>query len=273
LKKLLLVTNFIFCILSNSYANENCEFEARSMGNGVTPSYISLVCRQYFISQSLFFGGPFYARDRIYYPYKNIITINEKGIYTYLAGKGTGLESVVALTMNTDQTKLFILDSKKQAILVFDAKSSGNIEPLYSMTSMELVDASSIVYSDLNQELLVSVGSEGNILVFPSVFNQDRNSNENIIKSTRVLGGINSGILEATSMMHVLNKNELWVADKIANQILVFNFEKFAFNSPPIRIIKANSQNKIQYPIVLYYDQVSGLVKFMNQNGDSFYIK
>jgi hypothetical protein len=179
-----------------------------------------------------------------------------------IAGKHTLLKEITALTLDSSNQDIVVLDGLHGLALPFSLKFFGNVSPRRTLKNNLLIGATGIAVDPIHHELIFSNNSKQNIQVFSRLADIDGHRPSNHTALLRSIEGSLTQITSAQSIAIDTEHDEIFLLDKDSNQILIFDRSSVG-NTPPKRIIRGNA-TLLSSPTSINYVQSNDTLEVAN---------
>jgi len=169
----------------------------------------------------------------------------------------------MAVAINAVARETVVLEATGPSILTFPTEQSGKVYPLRSFSEPALIGATGIAVDPAHQELAVSRSGEPAILFYSLQADNHGRLPENSKSLLRKINGDKTTLSTPSSL--VILKDEVFVTDQSANQILVFE-RKASGDASPLRTIRGELTG-LDSPVSVQFLAHSRILEVINQNG------
>ncbi|MEO5969700.1 MAG: hypothetical protein ABIQ95_07205, partial [Bdellovibrionia bacterium] len=182
-----------------------------------------------------------------------------------IAGKHSSLKEITALTLDNTNQDVIALDGKHGLALPFALKFFGNVSPRRTLKSKLLIGATSIAVDPIHDELIFSNNSSQNIQFFSRLADADGHKTNSSMAQLRSIEGSLTQITSTQSLAVDPEHDEIFLLDKEANQILIFD-RAVPGNAAPKRVVRGTS-TLLSAPVAINYNKSNETLEI--QNGDN----
>lgn len=225
MKKLKIFT-ILSLLVSTSAFSSDCATEISYFGEGPENSFISESCRDDYLSRTPASAKKISNDGKIEISgYKNIVFVTRKYddgnvSRTVIAGKYSELNSVGAVSLDTENDEVAILDSVTGDINFYSMTVTGNVAPFRILKNEIISGSTEVAVNSKDDEVVVINPNAGSIQFFSRLANVAMPEGKRNMALKRSIEGLPTSI---SNLSIDTANNELSVKDNAKNQVLVYN--------------------------------------------------
>ena len=172
--------------------------------------------------------------------FPNILYIQEKGsegsVVNIIAGSNSNLSNVRAITIDSKNKEVFVIDGASEKILVFRIGDSGNMSPARIIDNPDIAGATGLSVDTQNDLLYVANPAKNEIQVLNRLANRAAPREEFEQKIRRVIRGPQTQLQQPMSISLIEKTGQIAVVDSSASKILIFNSNQSGDVAPSAQI-------------------------------------
>jgi hypothetical protein len=242
-----------------------CESQISRYGDGKGPTSIHSNCLIHAARKAAFAAiGRSEDGKIVASGYQKMLVIKTSGTNAVFAGSATNLNDVRALSLDLVNHETAVLDGP--SVLFFFNDLPGNVLPRRTLRTPELKEAVAVAVDSSRDELLAVNGTTATIDFYSRLGDIYGRRSERRLDSLRKLGGPATNMISPSAVAVDTAHGEIFVADRGANQILVFDW-RARDNAAPRRVLSGGSTSIFE-PAAISYLPSSDQIEVVNGDGD-----
>jgi DNA-binding beta-propeller fold protein YncE len=141
-----------------------------------------------------------------------------------IAGRQTGIASLRAVSIDGANREIAAIDGQSGRVLVFDARVPGNVAPARELRASALSDPSAVAVAAVDGELWVGNNGDASLRAFArTASSSGSGESAKDPQPLRVIRGARTQLLAVSAIAVDSARREVYVADPVAHQVLVFD--------------------------------------------------